>query len=108
VPRTIVDAVDFGMNAQEAVDAAAPPSWLPNVINYERFGFSPTPSGARTPRPHPARGGARARRQVIIYDAKEDMLAAAAIAAPQTASRRRARTHRRPARDGAAIAKALG
>ena len=57
VLETIVDAVDFGMNAQEAVDAVRfHHQWLPDVINYERFGFSPdTMQGARAPRPHAER-----------------------------------------------------
>ena len=42
VLETIVDVVDFGMNAQEAVDAPRfHHQWLPDRINYERFGFSP-------------------------------------------------------------------
>ena len=37
VLETIVDAVDFGMNAQEAVDAVRfHHQWLPDVIGYER------------------------------------------------------------------------
>ncbi|MGE0043508.1 MAG: gamma-glutamyltransferase [Vicinamibacterales bacterium] len=38
---TILNAVDFGMNAQEAVDAGRfHHQWLPDRINYERYGFS--------------------------------------------------------------------
>ena len=38
---TILNVVDFGMNAQEAVDAGRiHHQWLPDRINYERFGFS--------------------------------------------------------------------
>ncbi|MFQ5790149.1 MAG: gamma-glutamyltransferase, partial [Acidobacteriota bacterium] len=39
VLSTILNAVDFGMNAQEAVDAGRiHHQWLPDRLNYERFG----------------------------------------------------------------------
>ncbi len=42
VLQTIVNAVDHGMNAQEAVDAGRiTHQWLPDRISYERHGFSP-------------------------------------------------------------------
>jgi gamma-glutamyltranspeptidase/glutathione hydrolase len=76
VLETIVDAVDFGMNAQEAVDAARfHHQWLPDVINYERFGFSPDTIKELQRRGHTLReGGGQGVAQVIIYDAKEDVL----------------------------------
>ena len=38
---TILNVVDYGMNAQEAVDTGRMHhQWLPDRINYERFGFS--------------------------------------------------------------------
>jgi gamma-glutamyltranspeptidase/glutathione hydrolase len=38
---TILNVVDFGMNAQEAVDAGRiHHQWLPDRITYERYGFS--------------------------------------------------------------------
>jgi gamma-glutamyltranspeptidase/glutathione hydrolase len=38
---TILNVLDFGMNAQEAVDAPRfYHQWLPDVIRYERFGLS--------------------------------------------------------------------
>ena len=41
VLMTILNVVDFGMNAQEAVDAGRiHHQWLPDRISYERFGFS--------------------------------------------------------------------
>jgi gamma-glutamyltranspeptidase/glutathione hydrolase len=41
VLMTILNAVDFGMNAQEAVDAGRiHHQWLPDRISYERHGFS--------------------------------------------------------------------
>jgi gamma-glutamyltranspeptidase / glutathione hydrolase len=76
VLETIVDAVDFGMNAQEAVDAARfHHQWLPDVINYEKFGFSPDTIKDLERRGHTLReGGGQGVAQVIIYDAKEDVL----------------------------------
>jgi gamma-glutamyltranspeptidase / glutathione hydrolase len=42
VLQTILDVVDHGMNAQEAVDAGRiHHQWLPDRINYERGAFSP-------------------------------------------------------------------
>lgn len=42
VLETIVNVVDFKMNAQEAVDAGRfHHQWLPDRIQYEKFGFSP-------------------------------------------------------------------
>ena len=41
VLMTILNVVDFGMNAQEAVDAGRlHHQWLPDRINFERYGFS--------------------------------------------------------------------
>ena len=76
VLETIVDAIDFGMNAQEAVDAARfHHQWLPDVINYEKFGFSPDTVRELQRRGHTLReGGGQGVAQVIIYDAKDDAL----------------------------------
>jgi len=42
VLHTILNVVDFGMNAQEAIDAPRfHHEWLPDRIQYERFGLSP-------------------------------------------------------------------
>jgi len=41
VLQLVLNVVDFGMNAQEAVDAPRfNHQWLPDEIGYERFGFS--------------------------------------------------------------------
>jgi gamma-glutamyltranspeptidase/glutathione hydrolase len=41
VLMTILNVVDFGMNAQEAVDAGRiHHQWLPDRLSYEKFGFS--------------------------------------------------------------------
>ena len=42
VIQTIVNLVDFRMNVQEAVDAPrVHHQWLPDLLHYERNGFSP-------------------------------------------------------------------
>ncbi|HEX6938873.1 MAG TPA: gamma-glutamyltransferase, partial [Longimicrobiales bacterium] len=42
VLETIVDVIDFGMNAQEANDAVRfHHQWLPDRLSYEKWGFSP-------------------------------------------------------------------
>jgi gamma-glutamyltranspeptidase/glutathione hydrolase len=42
VAQTIVNIVDFRMNVQEAIDAARiHHQWLPDLLRYERNGFSP-------------------------------------------------------------------
>src|SRR5262245_19351776 len=71
VLETIVDAVDFGMNAQEAGDAARfHHQWLPDVINYEKFGFSADTVKELQRRGHTLReGGGQGVAQVIIHDA---------------------------------------
>ena len=76
VLETIVDAVDFGMNAQESADAVRfHHQWLPDVINYEKFGFSPDTVKELERRGHTLReGGGQGVAQVIMYDPKEDML----------------------------------
>src|SRR5581483_4023878 len=76
VLETIVDAVDFGMNAQDAVDASRfHHQWLPDVINYEKFGFSPDTLKELQRRGHALREeSSQGVAQVIIYDAGEDML----------------------------------
>ena len=76
VLETIVDVVDFGMNAQEAVDAARfHHQWLPDVINYEKFGFSADTIKELQRRGHTLReGGGQGVAQVIIYNAAEDLL----------------------------------
>ena len=65
VLETIVDAVDFGMNAQEAVDAARfHHQWLPDVINYETLRLlARHRQGARAARPHAARRRRPGRRR---------------------------------------------
>jgi len=74
--ETILDVVDFGMNAQEAVDAPRfHHQWLPDRIDYEKFGFSPDTIKELQRRGQTLReAGSQGVAQVIVYDAKEDML----------------------------------
>ena len=49
--------------------------WLPDVISYERLGLSPDTIKGLQRRGHTLReGGGQGAAQVIIYDAKDDML----------------------------------
>ena len=75
--ETIVDVVDFGMNAQEAVDAPRfHHQWLPDRIDYEKYGFSPDTAKELERRGHTLREGRGSQgvAQVIVYNAKDDML----------------------------------
>jgi gamma-glutamyltranspeptidase/glutathione hydrolase len=76
VLETIVDVVDFGMNAQEAVDAPRfHHQWLPDRISYERRGFSPDTLRELERRGHALQdGGAQGAAQVIIYNPGEKIL----------------------------------
>jgi gamma-glutamyltranspeptidase/glutathione hydrolase len=76
VLETIVDVVDFGMNAQEAIDAPRfHHQWLPDRIDYEKYGLSADTVAELEKRGHTLRmGGGQGVAQVIIYNAKEDVL----------------------------------
>lgn len=71
--ETIVSVVDFGMNAQEAVDAPRfHHQWLPDQITFEKFGLSPDTIRELEHRGHTLReGGAQGAAQAIVYDAVE-------------------------------------
>jgi gamma-glutamyltranspeptidase/glutathione hydrolase len=77
---TIVNVVDFGMNAQEAVDAGRfHHQWLPDRITYERFGFSPDTLGLLKVRGHVLEeASGQGTAEVIVREAKGGMLAAGA------------------------------
>jgi len=76
VLETIVDVVDFGMNAQEAVDAPRfHHQWLPDQISYEKYGLSADTVAELQKRGHKLEaGGAQGVAQVIVYSSKEDVL----------------------------------
>ena len=70
VLETILDVVDFGMNAQEAVDAGRfHHQWLPDRITYERYAFSPDTIKLLAAKGHELReGGSQGVDEVIVID----------------------------------------
>ena len=76
VLETIVNVVDFGMNAQETIDTPRfHHQWLPDRIQYEKFGLSPDTIAELQRRGHVLElEGAQSVAQVIIYNAKDDVL----------------------------------
>ena len=73
---TILNVIDFDMNAQEAVDAFRfHHQWLPDELVYERHGVSPDTLVLLTARGHALR---ERRRQgsaaVVVLDSEEDVL----------------------------------
>ena len=77
VLETILDVVDFGMNAQEAVDAPRfHHQWLPDRVDYEKYGFSPDTIKELERRGHTLREGRGSQgvAQVIVHNVKEDIL----------------------------------
>ncbi len=79
VMHTILNVIDFGMNAQEAV--AAPRfhhQWLPDVVRYERRGLSPDTVALLESRGHRLQAiGAQGAAHAIAFDAAADLLAGA-------------------------------
>ena len=73
---TILHAVDFGMNAQEAVDAGRfHHQWLPDRITYERLTISPDTKALLEGMGHQLQETrAQGVAEVIRYDAAADML----------------------------------
>ena len=76
VLETIIDVVDYGMNAQETVDAARfHHQWLPDKIQYEKYGFSPDTIAELQRRGHALQEiKEQGTAQVIIYNAKDDVV----------------------------------
>jgi gamma-glutamyltranspeptidase/glutathione hydrolase len=76
VLQTIINAVDFGMNAQEAVDAGRMHhQWLPDQILYEQNAFSPDTLEILKQRGHKLEPTQRLGcAQVIIYNNEENLL----------------------------------
>jgi gamma-glutamyltranspeptidase/glutathione hydrolase len=73
---TILNVVEFGMNAQEAVDAGRMHhQWLPDRLSMERFGFSADTIKALQAMGHTvAEGNGQGVAQVIVVNQKENML----------------------------------
>jgi gamma-glutamyltranspeptidase/glutathione hydrolase len=76
VLQTIVNVVDFGMNAQEAVDAGRfHHQWLPDRIVYERFSLSPDTLAVLRAKGHDVvQGGTQGAAEVIINNAVDNVL----------------------------------
>jgi gamma-glutamyltranspeptidase/glutathione hydrolase len=76
VLQTIVNVVDFGMNAQEAVDAGRiHHQWLPDRIVYERFSLSPDTLAVLRAKGHDVvQGGAQGAAEVIVNNAVDNVL----------------------------------
>jgi len=73
---TILNVVDFGMNAQGAVDAARiHHQWLPDRIQYERNGLSPDTVALLAGMGHTMTAvGSQGAAQVIVLNQKEEVL----------------------------------
>ena len=76
VLMTILNVVDFGMNAQESVDAGRfHHQWLPDRITYEPFALSPDTVALLRAKGHDVRqGGAQGVAEVILYRPATNML----------------------------------
>jgi gamma-glutamyltranspeptidase/glutathione hydrolase len=76
VLMTILNVVDFGMNAQEAVDAGRMHhQWLPDRVSMERYGFSADTSKTLQAMGHTVvEVGGQGVAQVIVVNQKENML----------------------------------
>jgi len=76
VLQTIVNVVDFGMNIQDAVDAPRfHHQWLPDRIQYERYGLSPDTLALLQAKGHTLQAvTAQGVAEAIVYDAKADLL----------------------------------
>lgn len=76
VVSTIVNVVDFGMNAQEAVDAGRiHHQWLPDRLSVERYGFSADTLKMLQAMGHVvAEGGSQGAAQVIVLNPKDNLL----------------------------------
>jgi gamma-glutamyltranspeptidase/glutathione hydrolase len=76
VLMTILNVVDFSMNAQEAVDAGRMHhQWLPDRLSMERFGFSADVIKQLQGMGHTiAEGGNQGVAQVIVFNQKDNLL----------------------------------
>jgi gamma-glutamyltranspeptidase/glutathione hydrolase len=73
---TILNVIDFGMNAQEAVDAGRiHHQWLPDRISYEDTGFSPDTIALLKKMGHAVQqGGNQGACQIIVVNHQDDWL----------------------------------
>ena len=76
VLTTILNVIDYGMNAQEAVDAGRMHhQWLPDRLSLERYGFSADTIATLKAMGHTvAEGGNQGAAQVIVFNQKDNML----------------------------------
>jgi gamma-glutamyltranspeptidase/glutathione hydrolase len=76
VLMTILNVVDFGMNAQEAVDAGRMHhQWLPDRLSMERYGFSADTIKTLQAMGHTvSESGGQGVAEVIVFNAKDNML----------------------------------
>ncbi|MEZ5287421.1 MAG: gamma-glutamyltransferase [Vicinamibacterales bacterium] len=76
VLTTIINAVDFGMNAQEVVDAGRMHhQWLPDRLSLERYMFSADVVRALTAMGHTvSEGGNQGVAEVIIVNQRDNLL----------------------------------
>ena len=73
---TLLNVLDFGMNAQEAVDAPRfNHQWLPDVIQYERYGLSADTIEALAARGHKLHEiDGQGVAEAILVNAREGLL----------------------------------
>ncbi len=76
VIMTLLNVIDFGMNAQEAVDAGRiHHQWLPDRLSVERFGFSADTINQLKAMGHEVReAGGQGVAEVIVFNQKDNML----------------------------------
>jgi len=76
VLTTILNVIDYGMNAQEAVDAGRMHhQWLPDRLSVERFGVSADAIKTLQAMGHTVtEGGAQGTAQVIVFNQKDNLL----------------------------------
>jgi len=76
VIMTLLNVIDFGMNAQEAVDAGRiHHQWLPDRLSVERYGFSADTITQLKAMGHTvAEVGGQGVAEVIVFNAKDNML----------------------------------
>ena len=73
---TVLNVVDFGMNVQQAIDAPRfHHQWLPDRIQYERFGLSPDTIDLLKAKGHQLHEiDSQGVAQAIVYNADENVL----------------------------------